>query len=278
MLKITTLIDNNKGKHLGLVAEHGLSFFIETDALSPILFDTGQGKNFLYNAALLNVDLSRVETVVLSHGHYDHAGGMRYMLEKGNVRRVYVSRHFFRPQFYKEGFRLEYIGNGLLPSDFEKKGIEIIVVEQSLIEIQPNIFIITNFKSTNDFERVEEPFFYEEGGQWIKDDFRDELALAAISPQGLVIISGCAHVGIINLIKHSIDLLGEKRIHAVIGGTHLVNVCGERLFKTTAALLSLGVRHLGVSHCTGKEAGDYLCKTLGDRVFHNTVGTTAVFE
>lgn len=140
------------------------------------------------------------------------------------------------------------------------------------------MYIITGFEATNDFEKIEEPFFIFEDDRWVKDDFKDELALVATTTRGLVIISGCAHAGIINIIQRAVKILERREVRAVIGGTHLIGAGGDRLFKTAAALLALGVQHVGVSHCTGEAAGHYLQEVLGERAFFNTAGTTVIFD
>lgn len=273
-VKITTLIENSKKDGSELIEEHGLSMYINTPRCN-IIFDTGSSGDFIKNANELNIDLEETNYMILSHAHYDHCGGVKTFIE--NIKcypELYVSHNFFRnSNKFKIGKEREYKYLGI---DFDEtylidKGIPVNYVEEDILEIEPDIFIVTNFKNNNNFEEFTANMVIKKGEGYILDDFNEEVALVIDTCRGLVVLVGCSHIGIINILN-SISQRFNKKIYAVLGGTHLVKCDENRINKTIEALNKLDIDLIGVSHCTGELAIEKL-KELKDRFFLNNTGT-----
>lgn len=144
MLRITTLIENSPGEHHGLKNEHGISFFIEKDG-HKILFDSGQSGAFLSNAAKMNIDLSDLEHVVLSHGHYDHSGGFRSLCSVARSFTLWTGEGFFTPKYAFRNGAYDYLGNDFDESFLSMEGISHSILSAPLREILPGVFLLTNF-------------------------------------------------------------------------------------------------------------------------------------
>ena len=250
MVEITVLMDNKIMGRRGLIAEHGLSVYAQYRG-HGLLFDCGPGPNFLANARRLGIELSQVETVVLSHSHYDHAGGFRDLVEANpGIRELYTGPDFFEPKYAREGMRMSNLSCGF-DSDFlqthgvrhhEVRGVEALV---------PGAWLISGFPRVHDFETVPERFVRRTAEGFLPDDFRDETCLALETDKGLAVIVGCAHPGIVNMVSHIRKVLG-KPVWAVFGGTHLSKASPERIEKTLHGLKTQGVSVLGLGHCSGE--------------------------
>ena len=271
---ITTLVENGQGEHLGLTCEHGLSFLIEKEGQS-ILFDTGKSDAFLKNATQLTLDPFRAETIILSHGHYDHSGGVPHFLNSSLRRKdveLVVHPHFFRAKYSTDGARTEFLGNGFTRGEVEAAKGHIRFAEPGVDEIGPGVFVISNFDKKHPEEQTNPRFVFEERGQLVPDTFEDELMVAVETEKGLVLILGCAHPGIMNMIDTVKNRL-HQTIYAVIGGTHLVEADDQRMTSTVSYLKGLECAAIGVSHCTGPKAMAALEKVDG-RFFHNRTGSS----
>lgn len=247
-LKITVLVENTAGKP-GLLAEHGLSFLIETER-NKILFDTGQGLALRHNTEKLNVDLKIIDAVVLSHGHYDHTGGLTFALNCMNCPRLYV---------HPEAFSLKYARNpdgsarevGMTAGNKITAGelAEIILVEEKT-EIAPGLFLTGPVPRTTGFEDTGGAFFKDPDCR-TPDDLPDDQAAFIETKNGTIVILGCAHSGVINTLRHVQALTGNRPIHSVIGGMHLLNAGAVRMDQTVAELRRFNIQRLIPCHCTG---------------------------
>lgn len=271
-LKITTLIENMPGADARLKFEHGLSLYIEFDG-RKILFDTGQTGDYIENAELLGIDLKEIDTFIVSHGHYDHSGGVMKtidLLRPGT--KMYVGWEFFEPKYkILEDKSGKYNGNAFTENDISDKSVNLIKVIEDVTVISGNIIIFKNFKRKNDFEKINSKFVIKKDGEIIADDFLDEIALGLITHKGLVVIAGCSHVGIINILSN----IQEKvriPIYAVIGGTHLVEADNERIDKTVAAFHEMNIEYIAVSHCTGENAIEKIKKEFNNKFILNNTG------
>ncbi|WP_045517059.1 MBL fold metallo-hydrolase [Clostridium sporogenes] len=272
-IKITILIEDSKNEESELIEEHGLSMYINTPRCN-IIFDTGSSGNFIKNAEKLNIDLHETNYMILSHAHYDHCGGVRSFIE--NIKcypELYVSENFFEnSNKFKIGKEIE---NKYLGIDFDEKyltdnGIPINYVEEDILEIEPNIFIVTNFKEDNSFEEFTSNMVIKKGEGYILDNFKEEVALVIDTYEGLIVLVGCSHVGIINILN-SISKRLNRRIYAVLGGTHLIKCDENRINKTIEAFNELDISIIGLSHCTGEFATIKL-KELKNKFFLNNTG------
>ncbi|MCD3244643.1 MBL fold metallo-hydrolase [Clostridium botulinum C] len=283
-MKITTIIENSLGDKKELYNEHGISFFIETNN-GNILFDTGQSGDFIENANNLNIDLSKTDYLVLSHAHYDHCGGVKRFLDSFNVKsKFYVSNKFFfnsnkyhylyeriNSDFHCNKVRYKYIGIDFDESFIKEKKLDINYVKDDMIELIDNIKIFTNFERRYDFEKRNPNMMIKRGEEYIVDTFEDEIVLSIETEKGLLILLGCSHPGILNII-YSIMKRTRKNIYGILGGTHLVEADNNRIEKTIQVLKEMNIKLLGVSHCTGKKAVEAF-KNQCDNFFVNSTGT-----
>jgi 7,8-dihydropterin-6-yl-methyl-4-(beta-D-ribofuranosyl)aminobenzene 5'-phosphate synthase len=247
-LKITVLVENTAGKR-GLLAEHGLSFLIETGR-SKVLFDTGQGLTLRHNTEKLNVDLKTIHAVVLSHGHYDHTGGLTFALNGMDCPRLYVNPEAFSLKYTRnpDGSAREVgmtAGNKITAGELA----EIVFVEEKTM-IAPGLFLTGPVPRTTDFEDTGGSFFKDPDCR-TPDDLPDDQAVFVETAAGTVVILGCAHSGIINTLRYIQTLTANRPIHTVIGGMHLVNAGPERMDRTVEELRRFNIQRLIPCHCTG---------------------------
>jgi len=271
-LKITTLIEDTPSNNLNLYNEHGLSFYIEFGKVK-ILFDTGKSGDFIKNAEKLNIDLSNLNYVMLSHGHYDHSGGFEKFVNKVKTPyKLIVGKTFFNNKYKstEEGV-YKYIGNSFDEEYIQQNNIIIKYIEEDVFFIEEDIMIFSNFKRVNDFEVIGEKFKIKKGENYVLDDFSDEIVLAVKSHKGLIVIAGCSHVGIVNILESIIERTGLP-IYGVIGGTHLIDADEERTDNTINFLREKNIQFLGISHCTGEKAVEEIKKQFGKRYLYNNTG------
>ncbi len=235
-MKISILTENTAGT--GFLAEHGLSYLIDYDG-EKILFDTGHTSVFLHNAGLLGLDLiNLVKTIVLSHGHWDHGDGLRFIDNK------FLLTHpgAFKKRYHKGDSK--NIGLALSKEELEKK---FTIKETSKpYHLSQNIIYLGSIPRNNDFESKTTNFVDENG----KEDFvEDDSAMVLIENGEIVIITGCAHSGVCNITDYAIETTGIKKIKAVIGGFHLK----QKDIKTQSCIEYLKgkeIKRVFPSHCT----------------------------
>jgi 7,8-dihydropterin-6-yl-methyl-4-(beta-D-ribofuranosyl)aminobenzene 5'-phosphate synthase len=271
-IQITTLSENTA---LGtrLLAEWGLSILIEADNYR-ILLDTGQSFSAAYNAVVLGIDLSRIDRIVFSHGHYDHTGGLLYILRmvKGRVE-VIGHPDIWAAKYGKQSEEEEeYIGVPFPREAAETLGASFNLTREP-VWISENIVTSGEIPMITEYEKIDPTLYVKQGDELKPDPLWDDQALFIKSRKGLIIILGCAHRGVINTIRHAQKLTGLEPVYAVIGGTHLNSASPQQLNLTIAELLSSGVQRLGACHCTGLPASAILDQTFGEAFFFNNAGT-----
>jgi len=279
-IKVTTLSENTATSRRGLLAEWGLSILIEADD-HKILFDTGQSFSAAYNAIALGVDLSQIDKIVFSHGHYDHTGGLLHILkvmkkQVGVVAHpdIWAAKYVRRP----EG-REEYIGIPFPKEAAESLGASFHLSKEPVwisenIVTSGEIPMLTEYEDIDPNLCVKEPCpERSEGTQLKPDPLWDDQALFIKSKMGLIVILGCAHRGMVNTLRQAQKLTEVEPIYAVIGGTHLMVASPQRMDLTIAELASFGIQRLGACHCTGLPASAILAQTFGESFFFNNAGT-----
>lgn len=275
-LCITTLSENGIGTiGMGnLLAEWGLSILVETDEVN-ILLDTGKSISVNNNADILGVDLSKIDKIVLSHGHHDHTGGLREVLRKMR-KEVEIIAHpdVWAVKYSRRPERADkFIGIPFQRQELESLGATFNLTTKS-VKITDNIMTTGEIPMVTDFEEIGPYQFVKEDTEWQPDKLLDDQALIINTELGLAVVLGCAHRGIINTLYHARQLTGVKQIHTVLGGAHLVDASEERLWATIGALRDLGVQRLGLCHCTSLQAITVIAPEFGDSFLFNTTGTS----
>ncbi|NMC26738.1 MAG: MBL fold metallo-hydrolase [Syntrophomonadaceae bacterium] len=266
---ITILVENATAMPY-FQGEYGFSTLVKAGE-KAILFDTGSGRALLKNAAAAGVDLAEIQDLVISHVHYVHTGALIPFIKTGNHKRIYAHSNVFARRYTGSGWLRREIGADFTAGELASLGAEIVFTDD-FCEISPGIFVTGTIPRYTDFEDVGGDFWTYFEGDLVPDDLADDMALIINHPLGLIIISGCAHAGIINTIEYARLKTGQPKILAFIGGTHLISASDSRLAKTVAALRDLDVQHLIVCHCTGFRAAAILFNELGSRVVRGKTG------
>ena len=262
-LRITVLSENTAGRR-GVLAEHGLALWIEADETN-ILFDTGQGLVLAHNAAALEIDLAQADAVVLSHGHYDHTGGLESVLGRLGHAVVYVHPQAFEPKFgrWDDGVG-RYIGSPIRDVEQLAPHVAQVVTTAGPTQVADGIRVSGEIPRRNGFEDTGGPFFLDEPCTQ-PDPLLDDQALYLETAEGLVVLTGCGHAGLVNTLHYACELTGLRRTYAVLGGFHLVQASDERLARTVEALHRYDVRRIGPAHCTGLAACAQILVAFPDR-------------
>ena len=271
-LRITTLIENNSDKNNILCSEHGLSLYIEANG-KKILFDTGQSGDFIKNAEKLKIDLNNLDYVILSHGHYDHSGGFRKLVEDTSKSfKLLVGNGFFNKKYKLiEGESYKFNGNSFDEEFASQNNIFIKYINEDLFNITEDIIIFSNFERKNDFEILNRKFYIKKNDKYVIDDFSDEIVLGVKHEKGLVVILGCSHVGLVNILETIIQRTGMP-IYAIVGGSHLIEADEMRLNNTINYLKEKNINIFRLSHCTGDSAVEELESQFGSKFIYNNTG------
>lgn len=275
-LRITIVVENSATiRNSSVWAQHGLSILLELgfglDRMK-LLMDTGTSSSvMLHNADALNIDLSEIDLISLSHGHYDHTGGLMGVLHRRKSR-IAVLAHpdIFAPKL-KARPTLKFIGLPFNRAEAEAAGA-IFLEARNPVAIAPGFTTTGEVPRIESFEKVE-GFWTVKDGQYCQDIIPDDQSLAVnISSKGLAVVTGCAHSGIINTIRYAQKITGVEKLYAVIGGFHLMDADEGRIEATAKALKELDPAIVRPGHCTGQKAVCRLQEALGERCRPLAVG------
>ena len=257
--RITILCENSVGPLSGTLGEHGFSALIEPSEGDPLLFDTGKGLTLLHNAGRMNKDLSLVKQVVISHGHYDHSGGLMPLLEQLGSKQVLGHPSLFRSRYrVKDTGECYPIAIPASREELEAAGAAF-DLSKEFRAVAPGIFLTGEVPRVTDFETGDQGLYCDCSGQE-PDSTPDDQSLVLETEKGLVLIFGCCHAGFVNTVEHVAYMTGRRDIYAVVGGTHLGFCSQQQLAMTIAAVRSIGIKKLAAGHCTGFAASARLSR------------------
>ncbi len=271
-MDVVSVLVDGKAAVDGLLVEHGLSFLLEFDG-RKVLFDTGQGGALKPNAASMGVDLTKLDAIILSHGHYDHTGGLPHCPREVPV---YCHPSITGPHFS--------IHEGTAPRDISMPAAAREAFASSpvhAVEAPTTLFgrltLSGSIPRVNLWEDAGGPFFLDPEGRR-KDVVEDDMAIWLDTPSGLIVCLGCCHSGLINTLSYVERVSSGRPIRAVVGGMHLLHAGEERLSQTVGALLgSFSIGGLRPCHCSGDAAVERLRADLGPMVEPVKAGTRMEF-
>ncbi len=267
----TVLCENSVADSRGLIGEHGWAVLIE-GAGKRLLFDTGQGPGLLHNSLKLGKDLHNLDAIVISHGHYDHTSGLPGVLEQTGPVDVYGHPDMFINRYWSRDDTFREIGIRYRREYLESLGMRLQPISE-FTEIFDGVFLTGEVPRTTSFE-VPDPYMQHrlEDGTLQQDQLRDDLSMVIRSEKGLVVVLGCAHAGIINILRHVQTNLPGEPIYTVFGGTHLGFGDADQFQQTLEALDQFNIQRIGAAHCTGLVRASLLHHHFGDRFFFAAVG------
>ena len=253
-MKLRVLVDNNTFINMYYLGEPAVSYYIEDEG-AKILFDTGYSNIFIENAIKMNIDLNKLDKIVISHGHDDHTKGLKYLFkDKKNIELISHPYSFN----YKE-VSGEYIGSPMTKEELET--VYDLNLSKVPIDISKNITYLGQIPQSNNFEIRQSIGQCNINNEMIDDNVIEDSAIVYKSDKGLFIITGCSHSGICNIIEYAKKVCNDNRIYGVIGGFHLFDV-DERLKKTINYLKENNIKLLYPCHCVSLEAKIEMAKNL----------------
>jgi len=261
-MRIITLIENLVNRP-ELLAEHGLSLFIDTGD-KKILFDTGQSGLFIQNAQKLGVDISEIDALILSHGHDDHTGGLYPFLKVNKKAMVYAKKEAFIPK-YKD--KSQFIGT---PFNEELLADRLTLVK-TITEVVTDIFILPTIELHHDIDTNFSHLFKKEGTSLCPDKFDDELFLVIQKTKHINILTACSHRGITNICT-SASTYFKLPVNLILGGFHMKDCGVEQYVHITHYLRNLQPKLIGVCHCTGVERFSEMINECDSKLFYNFTG------
>ena len=248
--QMTILVENTKPEQSKLDIEHGLSIYVQTSH-SEFIFDCGHTGLAWSNANKLNVDLSKVKSVILSHSHYDHAGGFPALLQYVTPKTLYTGNNFWTEKYSHDlsNTNYKYRGCGFTRNNLDEWNVKQKICHDSIL-IDDEAWLVGNFIKKYPFETIPQKFVC--GIDKRQDNFVDEICLVIRENYGVAVITGCAHNGILNIVA-TVKRRLNYPVHSVIGGIHLKGADNNRIDSTLTELKNLGVQRLLLCHCSGDE-------------------------
>lgn len=273
---VTVICENSVFVPFPLIGEHGLSFLLEGDDTS--LFDTGQGLGVVHNLKTLGKDITAIQRIILSHGHYDHTGGLIPVL-KGHGGEVPV---YLEPSAFNE--KVTQLPSGItIPIgmrspriEYENAGAKFVDVA-GYSKIADSIYAMCQVKRPEGWEPWDAMLKVKVSEEVKSDPFNDDLSLLIETLSGPVVLLGCAHAGMVEILDQISEASGYKEFHAVIGGTHLGTAPAEYVSRSIEAMHRYNVRVVAVSHCTGFKVACAFAHEFGDRFANASVGRVFSF-
>ncbi|MFO7667631.1 MAG: MBL fold metallo-hydrolase [Desulfobacterales bacterium] len=269
-----------------ILAEHGFSALVKTTAgekSHTLLFDFGYSEEgAAFNARALNVDMSQVEALALSHGHSDHIGGFAALVKMTGKKELPFFVHpgiFKSPRYikYGEGFKFDF--PTITRKGLEQTGVKIIEAKKPETLLDGDVVFLGEIERITDFEKGFPVAFFQEGTVEKWDPIEDDTAVVMnLKDKGLVVLSGCAHSGIVNTVRYAMAVTGIEKIHVIMGGFHLSGPFFEPIIgRTTEELKKLNPAHVIPTHCTGRKAIQFMENAMPEQFILNMSGTKLTF-
>ena len=278
-LKLSVVCENTVGSPLPFIGEHGLSFLIEE--ASNTLYDTGQGLGLLNNMKLMGKDPDGIDRVIISHGHYDHTGGLMGMLKARKTGlEVFCHPEAFIPKialYEMPGNNLEVpIGFQFSRQEYENAGAVFNWIS-GWGKLTESVSYIADISRPEGWRTWDVRLKRKNDGSVEEDPFNDDLSLMLDTESGPVVLLGCAHAGIVEILEDIVSKSGHSKLHAVIGGTHLESASDEYLNKSIEVLEKYDVALIGTSHCTGFKRSSTLAAHFKEKFIQVATGTVLEF-
>lgn len=270
-----------------LLAEHGFSSIVTVtgnDQSRSILFDFGfSAHGAAFNADALGIDLSTIEACVISHGHLDHVGGMEELagrIGKKGIPLIVHPEAFRNPRYLKVTEQFKVFFPPLTGQRVEAAGLALSATTQPYSFLDDAALFLGEVPRKTEFEKVGQDFCYQKDGQELWDDIIDDSAIVVnLRDKGLVVLSGCAHSGIINTLRYAQEVTGQKKIHAIMGGFHLNGADAAAVVNPTIeGLIGADPAYIIPTHCTGRKEVMEIERRMPDRFLLNMVGTKMTFS
>jgi 7,8-dihydropterin-6-yl-methyl-4-(beta-D-ribofuranosyl)aminobenzene 5'-phosphate synthase len=274
-LQITVLIEDRSSRD-DLSAEHGLSLWVKIDGFR-LLFDTGRSGAFLSNARVLGVPVENADALVLSHGHYDHTGGLAALPAEVGLHRLYLHPAAVVPRYSS--------AKSLLPRQIGMPPQSVAAIERmnervvwtlAPTRISERIGVTGPIPRNTDFEDVGGPFYLDPGCSK-PDAIPDDQAVWVDTEKGIAVLLGCAHAGVANTLDYVAELTRVASIHAIIGGMHLGDASKARLRATADGLRRYNVQLVAPCHCSGSRAVEFLAREFPEKVRNCAAGARFSF-
>lgn len=264
-----TILSDNLAAPISFKAEHGLSVLLEVDGKS-FLWDCGQSGIAVENALIKGIDLRKIEGIGISHGHYDHAGGLPAVLTASGPKRIYMHPKALEPKLFIDGNTERSIGIPIRRETLEYACGELILSDEP-VEVMPGVRLTGEVPRVSEFEGTEANLYSIVEEEIRPDTFPDDQSLVIDTPEGAVVLTGCAHSGLVNILKHVMETHGK--IRAVVGGTHLgLGATPERIEASIDFLEEVLPEKIVPCHCTGQNAAMLMMQRLKERVIPGQVG------
>ncbi len=273
-MRITCVVDDRAQPGTGLQSEHGASFLIEVEG-RRVLFDSGpSGSVLLHNLAVLGHKPQQIEALVLSHGHDDHTGGVAALLEQVPGLQLFAHPDLFRERFRKTDTGPRRVGPALDSAAAEEGAA--LRLSATSVEVVPGLWITGQIAPRPEPEGRSPHHVVRKGDGWDADPYLDDLSVVVRTGDGLVLVCGCCHAGLLNTLAFVRTEFGQDPM-AVVGGTHLVNADGPTMDHVVEELRNYGPPQMWLGHCTGQRAYLALKVVFGDRVSPCLGGTVLSF-
>jgi 7,8-dihydropterin-6-yl-methyl-4-(beta-D-ribofuranosyl)aminobenzene 5'-phosphate synthase len=269
-VNIKVLIDNKNNSKQDFQTEHGLSIFFEINNIK-YLFDTGQSGKFIENAKLLNVEIKDIDYVFISHCHFDHINGLKFLLDQNKKAKIIISNNLFSQDYYS--YRRGGKQNIGINFNIEIKDKERFILLDNNIMVNKNVFVLTSVLKEFTLPKANQFLFKKSGEFEITDDFNHEIIVCILDNEELIVLTGCAHNGLLNILESVTRKFPDKKIKTVFGGFHLIDSKSfnyetdeEIEFIAKTLYLKYPYTEFYTGHCTGVKTFDKLKKHLNTNI------------